>query len=746
MIHRRLRAACLAILLVPSASFGLAAPPPASEKGLVVRGTVTEAEGGAAVPGAEVFLVELDRVAATDVEGRFVFTAVPAGTFTVSVRLSGFALHNVPIVVPGGELLVKLKPARFAGEVTVTASPFALDRLEVAQQVDSVKGEDLSRQSTASLGQALAEIPGVTNIPTGEALGTPVIRGLSEHRIRVLNGDVPVNHQQFSWRHSPSVEASLAHTVEVVRGPASVLYGPDAMGGVINIIPRPLLGASGGSPVVHGEVAGGWGSNADEFTGRAEVEGALGAFGWNAGVVRRDSGDLETPAKTLENTDFEQTNGNVAVGLSGSWGMARVRWAHWEVDTGFYRPVGFRLGLDDDLFVADTFLPTSIGDLEISAGRQTNIRQSFPAALAGMPEVDLKLVTQSVRAGLRHRSLGPFRGRVAVEYLGLDNDPREGVKLVPEYDSQGWAAMLFEEGRFLRAGDLERLIVSFGARWDSSDLDVPMPPGAAPGVGFSRTYGHFTGSLGVVYRASGTVSFAGSLGRGWRPPNAFELFAKGTHNGVAAFQIGNPNLEEESNVAAELSARVNTERVRGYVTAYRNSFDRFIYLADTGTFQGPLPVFEHRQADATIEGLEAALEGAVTRWLRLGATYTYVDTENRETGRPMPQEPAARWLLRAIVEGSKLGPFQAPFAGVDVHLVGSQEVSGRDEPLGTPTASYTLVDLRAGFELRLQSLTLGLDLTIRNLLDEAYTDFLYSYKNVAQNPGRDVRLVTRLRF
>jgi iron complex outermembrane receptor protein/hemoglobin/transferrin/lactoferrin receptor protein len=517
---------------------------------------------------------------------------------------------------------------------------------------------------------------------------------------------------------------------------------------VVNVLQPPLLVSHGDDPVVRGEVAAGWGSNAEEVTGRAQVEGAVGAFGWNLGLLHRDSDDFTTPDGALENTDFEQTNGNATVGISGAWGTARLRWNHWELDTGFYRPAGFRLGLEDDLFAGDLYLPTKVGDVELTLGHQTNLRKAFPAALGGRPAVDLELVTRSLRAGLYHRPLGAFRGRLAVEVVGVRNTPQaqDLGALLPEYASDGYALMLFEEGRFLRDGDLDRLIVSFGARWDAADLEVPPDLGRNLPDGFSNDYSSVTGSVGAVLRVTRLVSLAGSLGRGWRPPNAFELFANGVHNGVSAIQIGNPDLEEESNLNGELSVRVGTDSLRGYLTGYHTSFDRFIYIADTGETLGGLPVFEYRQADATIQGIEASVEGLVTGWLRLGATYSLVDTENDETGRPLPQEPAARWLLRAVVEGASLGPLRSPFVGVDVHLVGSQEVSGPDEPLGVATDGYTLVDLTAGFEVPSGGLVWGLDLTVRNLLDEAYTDFLYSYKNFAQNPGRDVRLVGRLRF
>lgn len=737
------------LFLVFNAGSVASAVMPEDGSGRRLTGIVVDVESDRPLPGAQVLLVELGRVVVTDTNGIFEFVGVVAEGLTLGVHISGYSsFHQRLSETPVDGLRIELQPTRFEDEISVTGSPFALNPLESSQQIDIVDGDDAKREGIASLGEALHGVAGVDSISTGAALGTPVVRGLSENRVRILNDGVGLNHQQFSWRHSPNVEAGLARNIEVVRGPASVLYGPDAMAGVINVIQAPLMVAAPGERLWGGEVAAGWGSNADEFTGRAEAEGAVGRLGWNVGLIRRNSGDMETPDGPLENTDFDQTNGNVSVGISGSWGTGRVRWNHWELDTGFYRPPDFRLTLDDDLVSGDAYLPTVVGDVEIVLAQQTNVRKAFPVQLGGSPAVDLRLVTETFRVGLHHHPIGRFRGRLAVESLGMDNTPRALGKLVPAFTSDGLALMVFEEGRFLSADDhdFERLILSFGARWDGSTLKVPSGAVDDFPEGFRQDYSAVTGSVGAVWRVSEMVSVAANIGRGWRPPNAFELFADGIHNGVAAVQIGNPDLVEESNFNREISLRVATDRIRGSLTGYRSDYDDFIYIGDTGEVFGDLPIFDYRQADATIEGIEVDLEGSLGVWLHLGTTYAWIETENLGTGDRLPQQPANRWTLRAKAETAALGRLHQPYLGVEARIVDSQEVSGPDEPFGTPTDGYVVVDLRAGFEVPSGGLTWGLDLTVRNLFDEAYTDFLYSYKAVAQNPSRDVRLVGRVRF
>lgn len=717
--------------------------------GLVVSGRVSELVGGTPLPGATIHLAELGRMAISDRDGRFALQDVPPGTFTLGADKDGFGSVHLRIEVPlAGPLEIQLPPRTFQDEVTVTATPFTIDPLDASQQVDIVSGDTARREGAASLGQLLESVPGISTIPTGEALGTPVVRGLSENRIKVLSDGLGLNHQQFSWRHSPNVEPSLAERIEVVRGPASILYGSDAMGGVINLVQRPLLVTEARQAVVHGEVATGWGSNAREHSGHAELQGALGAVGFNLGLVHRSSDDIRTPDATLGNTDFDQTNGNLAAGVGGAWGTARVRWNHWELATGFFRPVGFRLGLEDDLVAGDAYLPTRIGDIEILAGRQTNLRKAFPQGTSRPPAVDLELVTDTARVGLHHRTFGPFRGRVAIEQVTVESSTRLTTDLLPEHQSRAWAVMLYEEARFApsKTGGDHRLIVSAGARWDTSRLDVDRDLSRNLPDGFRADYHAITGSAGLVWRMTRSASLAANLGRGWRPPNAFELLAKGVHGGVSAVQNGNRDLVEESNLNAELSLRFRAERGQGYVTAFRNRFDGFIYLADTGEKQGTLPVFTYRQGDARVEGLEALIEVAAFPWLRLGATYAVVATESRETRRPLPQEPARRATAWSRFDLGALGPLRSLHADIELVAVGSQDVSGPDEPFGVPTDAYELVNLKAGLELPTGRMTWGLDLSVRNLLDESYTDFLYSYKAVAQNPGRDVRLLGRLRF
>jgi len=407
---------------------------------------------------------------------------------------------------------------------------------------------------------------------------------------------------------------------------------------------------------------------------------------------------------------------------------------------------------------AECVVPTAWGDLKAMLSRQENVRQAFNPAAPVFPEaaVNLELDTTTLRAGFEHRRVGAWKGKFAVEYRGMENTTLAST-LLPDYTSDGYSVMALEEGRFLAAPEAshDRLILNFGVRWDGTDLVVPVDA-THPVVpeGFSQTYSAATGSLGLVFRATKAFSLAANVGRGWRPPNAFELFARGIHGGIAAFQVGNPDLVEESNLSTELSARYQSGHWRAVVTGYRSDLSDYIHLFDTGTtdLSSGLPIFGFDQTDAVINGFEAAVRTVPIEQLELGIVYSNIDSDNESTGTRLPQIPPDRFSFIVRTSTPSLGAMVLPYAELEAVWVADGVPSGPDEPysgtaFGAATDSYTLLHFKVGFQFMTKAGVVTMDLAVRNLLDEAYTDFLYPYKGFGVlNPGRDVRVMARYQF
>ena len=238
--------------------------------------------------------------------------------------------------------------------IVVTGVAAETDVQNAAGDIDVIDGAVKRRTQTASLGASLDRLAGVSNIGTGSQVGKPVIRGLSGNRIRVLKDGIGVNFQQFGVRHPPNIDPFLSDRIEVVRGASSVLYGSDAIGGAINVIPVPIPFAEPGQTRVSGRVMGHYAGVNDERTGGLRLNVAQGGFGLTAAILTRDGDDLEVPdvgtfpetgipgrpnfSGKLDHTDFRQENGEIGIGYRGGFGDVSVRYEKWDNEQNFLLP------------------------------------------------------------------------------------------------------------------------------------------------------------------------------------------------------------------------------------------------------------------------------------------------------------------------------------------------------------------------------------------------------------------------
>jgi len=310
------------------AGTGTAVAPVASDS---LRGRVTDSTG-TPLSDAQVTLVELARVAATDSNGVFVLVNVPAGRYTIVARRIGYVPASRTIVLGTGDrAVVDLRLPLVMGDlepVVVTATRDAIDVGQSPLPVSQLAGDRLHREQSVALANAIERLPGVHSLTTGEQIGKPVIRGLSGARVLVLDDGHRLEDYSWSDEDGPSIDARLAQRVEVIRGPASVLYGSDAIGGVVNAIPTALPDASsGGFTRTMAEISAATNNRqADLVLG---AEGARSRMGWRATAIARLAEDLTTPDGKLENTKFGSVSGDAALGVHSSLGTSTVRYARY---------------------------------------------------------------------------------------------------------------------------------------------------------------------------------------------------------------------------------------------------------------------------------------------------------------------------------------------------------------------------------------------------------------------------------
>ena len=311
-------------------ALALHAPAPHAAAPHTVAGIVTDS-AGAPIADARLKLVELGRSATSGLEGRFSIAGVNSGRYHLSVSAIGYAPRIEPVVVTDSDVSLRLSLKRSVVELEalqVTATPNATTLLDSPQPVSALGGDELRQAQAPSLGETVENLPGVRSLSTGTGIGKPVIRGLTSNRVLIVADGQRLETQQWGDEHSPNVDTEDAERVEVIRGPASVLYGSDALGGVVNVVTKELPEAIGRPAWGSATISTSYSTNNQQPDGTVAVEGASGGLAARASFTGRTSDDIRTPAGPLFNSGNRSLGGTGSVGYRGDWGSVNASYTH----------------------------------------------------------------------------------------------------------------------------------------------------------------------------------------------------------------------------------------------------------------------------------------------------------------------------------------------------------------------------------------------------------------------------------
>jgi len=644
--------------------------------------------------------------------------------------------------------------------IVVTATRSPLDPMVSPLPAVTLGGTALTRDVRVSVSSVVSQLPGVRALTTGEQIGKPVIRGLSGARVLVLEGGHRLEDYSWSDEDGPSVDPGLADHIELIRGPASLLYGSDAIGGVLNAIPAGIPEAAAGQRTLRWRAVATGASNNVGLNGGLGVDWAKGSWGARAQFIGRFAGNIHTPAGELENTGFGALNGEVAVGVHSGFKRASLRISRFG---GEYKlleangpptppppgtaEAGPERKTDDTRIQLDG--ETMWHGLRLEARTQVQshgiIEISDDASQPGV-EVEtfnLGLLTTTVDL-LAHHRLGAGEGTIGVSGLLSSNDTRGLVPLVPDARTNGIALFAVER---LPIG---RVSLLAGIRGDLRSLDADSNATLALGAQ-SRDYSAVTGDVGLVVRLAPGVALSGNVGRAYRAPNLFELFSNGPRLGEARYEIGDPTMVPEVSFNVDASLRWQAPNVRGELSAFHNRIDHFIFISPTSQFfvdnsvapPDSLRIYTYGQtAQATLIGGEASVALDATPMLTLGAKVDAVRGTNESNQEPLPLMPPVRGTIEAQLHAAASAA-RHWYAGADAELVAEQT---RLAPDDIPTAGYVLWGLSGGVVTHLASRELKLDLRLRNAANTSYRNYLSRYKEFALDAGRNLEIRVAMEF
>lgn len=698
-----------------------------------------------------------------------------------------------PLIAEEGSSPISLE------KIQISASPIHDHELfDIPAQVDVVQKEELASRASASLGAVLEDIPGVNNLSTGSQAGKPVIRGMNGERVKILSNGASSDFQTYGIRHISNTDPFLAERIEVIRGAQGVLYGSDALGGVVNILSPEILSAKEGEAKIQGEILGEYHTNNDERAGGIKVQAASGKLGVNIGAIKRKSGNLNTPdadtwsqgeaagneprfSGELPYTNFETSSAHVAIGYTDNWGNISLQHTYWQSFQNYLghasRPNGTALtnfsydalaSAGQDLTNNETQLRGEFlaGDwiIKPSISRTLNHRQAatnVPYESMNSSNIDLDIEVDRLdgKIALIHPQIGVFDGEIGIEGYDKEQKVAQG-HLVPNADEKGKSLYLFEEA------DLGKWIFQWGLRYDTREIDAEVANHS------HRDFSAFGGSVGATYKFNKMWNLATNLSRGFRSPSIFELYADGVHGGVQAYQVGNADLNEETTLGLDLSLRYQEGRNNASLTFYRTYVDNYIYLANTGFYRNssgslrsstlnattPLPEMTNHQTDARIQGIEFALKSYLrdTTWIE--SAFEIIEGKDTRTDSNLVLMSANNLRLSIHQELGSFGALRNNIASLSMKAVDDQQVAGPQEPFAqyndktklpfgsADTAGYVLWGIGYEGQVTLMDRTAHLGIKLDNLFDTEYRDFLDTYKGYALGMGRNFSFSLRIPF
>lgn len=648
--------------------------------------------------------------------------------------------------------------------ITITATPLAARVSDIASSVSNLTGDEKRRKQSLSLGDTLADEAGISNMSTGAQAGKPVIRGLSGNRIRILADSVAQDHQQYGVRHIPNLDPFLANRIEVVRGPMSVLYGADAIGGVINLISLPVPHGADGLALLR--LTSQYQSNNDARMLGLETTGAQGEWGWSSALSHHSAGNLHTPntatypqdtngtapkfAGALPYTNYRVTDGTLAIGYEGQHATITSRYSVWDNHQNYLQPDGRPTGqhlVNSNLLTTIHLALPADWQLKSTLNWQYNSRDAgtgitFEQLDEYNRDLAIRMDRYSTKIAVVHPAFGPWQGEWGLDLLYKRQTTPVGT-LVPNARERNQALYLYEQAQF---GDI---YTQLGIRYDHSNLT---PANNAytqlPDLQTQR-WRALSGSIGATWAFQPHWYLAMNLARGFRTPSIFELYANGIHGGVAAVQVGNAALKEEYSFNKDIGLRFIDGEQEASLTYFHNTIIDYIYQANSGqtdTRTG-LPIYMITQGDAALSGVEASLQWPLTSTLRLRVNYTAINGVLSHSQATLPLLPAdtanaeLRWQL------GQLGPFADTQAHLGYKHSWAKSAAGLYEPFsqydqlpfGTAsTPAYQLWNLGVSGQYALGKQTLEVRVKVSNLLNSRYRDFLDTYKGYTLGMGRNI--------
>ncbi len=759
-----------------------------------IMGNVTD-ENDVPYTGANVVLNNGEYGSVSDTGGRFIFEYIPVKKYEISVTAVGYRKETLVVGADTISKKLNFKLTSLVQELEeVQIRGNYREKLKKTESIPMqlIEEEFLKEAKASNLMQTLNNIPGISSMDIGTGISKPMIRGMGYYRVVVAQNGIKQEGQQWSNHHGVSIDQQSVSHVEIIKGPASLQYGSDAIGGVINVLPAhvPLTGGFNGEVSLTGKTNTNWlGGSVNISFRKRDVYSIIAATHNSYGdfkIPETDSFLLPAPVSASEashevklgnqmyNTAGKETSVSLIAGVVKSWGNSYFEFNYYSTQTGFFDWQGLRQ--DSLRFLhsrkrRDLNLPWQKVDnysiyhftnryfkndkLEVSFGYQSDIsgEYSYLSDRTGNRIEDLYHFSELDNLEL-WLGLQTLSGNVFYTLNSLKKQKiKFGVNTQYQFHrTDGYSHILPEYKRFLSGIFLvykynfsKKWILNCGTRIDYNvfEMDESLNPDPEYGdsifnPAFHNKYPGTVFSCGVNFLPGNTTIIKVNIGKSYRVPSAYELGAYGLHRHEGRFEKGDISNNPEQAWQLDLGFEQKWEQLQMSISPFVNLFTNYLFLNPTPTLRTEGQVYEYQQANAMLAGGETSLDYVFLNKWTVKAGMEYVYAINLDLNCALPFTPPFNAQTQINYRFKDTKTLAKSKIGIELISVAKQEYTVPNE-LTTP--GYNSLNLLLITELKTAKQSMSLMLKIRNLLDSKYYNHISFYRRLRiPEPARDIQL------
>lgn len=723
-------------------------PIDSKEVSFIISGSISDKDTNELIPFVYVHLEELNRTTLSDSEGKFELKNIPAGSYTISFHRIGFKTQKRKVELSENSVLeIKLTVSNLTSEtVEVVASNNTLEGSTITHASESISGSTLRRDLGSTLANTLANVPGIDQRSLGNTTSRPVIRGLGDERVIILQdglstGDV----SSQSADHAVSVDPIASSEIQIAKGAAALEFGANAVGGIINVVNN-LIPSSQPS-AINGTTTFGVNSVNSSASTALNLSLPFKNFVLNTNLNGKVGSDTNTPEGKIENTQFKTTNSAIGLSYIKNWGYIGGAFGTYLSNYGIPPdPNGHPDGVDIEMrkfnyvlkgeyLLNNSLFKTIEGDLSIN---NYNHKEFETTSSIG---TEFGLVTTTAQINVNHGIIG-FLDTGKFGISGKIEDYAVIGASTPDANSYQFATFLIEEI------DFNSFRIEAGVRYDYI-LNKPKQDNPVSAIGNirARDFHALSSSVSALYDLGNGFLVGTVLLHSFRAPSLEELYSEGPHLASFSFEIGNPELNPERSLAKEIFTKWQGDVSTFRFAVYHNSFSNFIYAKNTGKKNTRFPTLDNYQfvgTEARLYGFEVAAETQLTRRFIVDGSASLTigkqDTTSQNgasSTQALPQIPPFKLnsTVKYVNNGFELG--------TRITYAASQKRIGEFE---TETNSYNLLDTFLQYRMNTKSLLHTFSFNVNNMLNESYRNHLSRIKDLNLESGRNFSFLYRVYF